>query len=105
MLSKKELLLNQNLTNEDKVKLFTLKVKACLKELRGKKRITFILLLASLIFFIVGNYTTLFALLMAAIRELLNETPLPEYLDEYVIELYREFNAPFPEDLMSKVND
>lgn len=101
----KELLLNQNLTNEDKLKLFMIKVKACLKDLRGKKRITFLLFLASLIFFLVGNYTPLFTLLMGTIRELLNEIPLPEYIYEYLIGLYREFNAPLPEDLMSKVKD
>lgn len=101
----KELLLNQNLTNEDKLKLFMLKVKACLKNLTGGKRVAFLFCILSLIFFLVGNYTPFYTMLIASLRQLFQEIPLTDYIDEYVIELYREFNAPLPEHLMSKVKD
>jgi hypothetical protein len=98
-----EILLDNTLTNSDKLEFLKIKVKAILKGLKGKKRIYFIMTLLSLLIFLFGNSTPAFTFFWANLRELFGATDLSEDLDQYIIEWYKEFNAPIPEELITKV--
>lgn len=99
----RELLLDKHLSNHDKIALLKIKIESILKHLHGRKRIYFITTLLSLLIFLLGNNTPIFTLFWASLPELFNTSEMREDIDEYLIELYQEFNAPLPQDLISKV--
>jgi hypothetical protein len=51
-----------------------------------------------LIFFL-GNNTPVFAFFWANLRDLFGAPDLKEDLNDYLIDLYREYNAPLPKEL------
>jgi len=101
----KEILLNDAITTSDKLELLIIKVKAVLRNLRGIKRNYFILTLLSLLIFLYGNNTVAFTTFWSSLRELFGATPLSDDVDEYLIDLYREYNAPLPEDLVRNITN
>jgi len=99
----KEILLDEALTTSDKLEFLKIKVQATLRNLRGIRRKYFILALLSLLIFLFGNNTVAFTTFWSSLRQLFGATPLSEDVDEYVIDWYREYNAPLPEELVRNI--
>nr|YP_009308935.1 hypothetical protein [Toxarium undulatum]AOS86678.1 hypothetical protein [Toxarium undulatum] len=100
----KEILLDKELTNQDKLDLLKIKIERVLKNLKGSKRKQFILLVISAILFSVGGNFALFAWFMERLRALLGTNDDVETLREYIIESYREYNAPLPQELAEELS-
>lgn len=101
----KEILFNNELTNKDKVELLKIKIESVLKNLKGSKRKQFILFVIATILFSVGGNFTLFAWFMERLRALIGTNDDVDTIKEYVIESYREFNAPLPRELVEILPD
>ena len=101
----KEILLNRKLTNQDKLDLLKIKIESALKNLNGSKRKQFILFVIAAILFSVGGNFALFAWFVERLRALLGTNDDAETLREYIIESYREYNAPLPEELAKVLPD
>jgi hypothetical protein len=99
----KEILLEKNISNEEKFEMVKVRVQYALKNLKGKKRITFITTTVALLVFFLGNGTPAFVYFMAGLREMLGGRDDQESLKEYIIEIYREYNAPLPEELITQI--
>jgi len=99
----KEILLEKNISNREKCELIKLKVQYALKNLKGKKRVTFITATIALLVFFLGNGTPAFAYFMASLRELLGGGDDQESLKNYIIDIYSEYNAPLPEELITQI--
>lgn len=101
----REILLNRKLGNQEKVELLRLKIDYALKNLTGRKRTQFILAVIAMIAFLVGTNFTLFAWFMERLRDLIGHEDNVDSIREYLIELYKEYNAPIPEELVQKLPD
>lgn len=101
----KEILFNNELDNKDKVELLKIKIESVLKNLKGSKRKQFILFVIATILFSVGGNFTLFAWFMERLRALIGTNDDVDTVREYVIESYREFNAPLPRELVEILPD
>jgi len=101
----KEILLDKNLTLEEKMEFLKLKINYALKHLKGKKRKDFILLLVAILIFFYGNNLVGFTWLWERIRGFIGREDDTEAVKEYIISLYREYNAPLPEELVVKISD
>lgn len=67
----------------DKIKLLKIKLKYLSKNLRGKKRIQFILFYIALIAYFATSNTLLVAILSGMLRDILKDTSMSENLDDY----------------------
>lgn len=101
----KEILLDKSLDNKDKLELLKIKIESALRNLKGSKRKHFILLVISLLLFSVGGNFALFAWFMDRLRSLLGTNDDVDTVLQYVIESYREFNAPLPRELVEILPD
>jgi hypothetical protein len=101
----KEILLEKNISTTEKCELIKLKVQYALKNLRGRKRVTFITATIALLVFFLGNGTPVFAYFMASLRELLGGEDDQDILKSYIIDIYREYNAPLPEELITLISN
>ena len=101
----REILFNNKLTNKDKVELLKIKLESVLKNLKGSKRKQFILFVIATILFSVGGNFTLFAWLIERLRALIGTNDNVDTVLEYVIESYKEFNAPLPRELVEVLPD
>ena len=101
----KEIVFNNELTNKDKVELLKIKIESALKNLKGSKRKQFILFVIAMILFSVGGNFTLFAWFMERLRALIGTNDDVDTIREYIIESYREFNAPLPRELVEILPD
>ena len=101
----KEILFDKELTNKDKVELLKIKIESALKNLKGSKRKQFILFVIATILFSVGGNFPLFAWFMERLRALIGTNDDVDTIREYVIESYREFNAPLPQELVEILPD
>jgi hypothetical protein len=99
----KEILLEKNISDKEKCELIKLKVQYALKNLKGKKRVTFITATIALLVFFLGNGTPAFAYFMTSLRELLGGGDDQESLKNYIIDIYREYNAPLPKELITQI--
>lgn len=102
----KELLLDKNLSVSDKLDLLKIKLEITLKELKGVKRTKFILfVIAALLFFFGGGKLipsgtcSIFTALMERLRALLQDDT-DEAVRKALIEVYLEYNAPLPQELI-----
>lgn len=82
-----------------------LKIDYALKNLKGKKRKQFILLLVAILTFFYGNNIVGFTWLWERIREFIGCEDDAETIKEYIISIYHEYNAPLPEELVVKISD
>ena len=96
----RQILLDRELTNNDKVELLRIKIENALKNLKGSKRKQFILFVIATVLFSVGGNFVLFAWFMERLRALLGTGDDVDTVREYVIESYSEFNAPLPQELV-----
>lgn len=96
----KEILFDKELSNKDKVELLKIKIESALKNLKGSKRKQFILFVIATILFSVGGNFPLFAWFMERLRALIGTNDDVDTVREYIIESYREFNAPLPQELL-----
>jgi len=101
----KEILLDKNLTLEEKIKFLKLKMDYALKNLKGKKRKQFILFLIPALTFFYGNNIVGFTWLWERIRAFIGREDDTEAVKEYIINIYREYNAPLPKELVVKISD
>ena len=101
----KEILFNNGLTNKDKVELLKIKIESVLKNLKGSKRRQFILFVIATILFSVGGNFVLFAWFMERLRALIGTNDDVDTIRDYLIESYREFNAPLPRELAEILPD
>lgn len=101
----KEILFDHELTNKDKVELLKIKLESVLKNLKGSKRKRFILLVIATVLFSVNGNFALFAWFMERLRALIGTGEDADTIREYVIECYREYNAPLPQELAEILPD
>jgi hypothetical protein len=99
----KEILLEKNISNTEKYELIKVKVQYALKNLEGRKRVTFITTTIALLVFFLGNGTPAFTYFMAGLREMLGAKDDQDSLKGYIIDIYREYNAPLPEELITQI--
>ena len=83
----KEILFNNNITNQDKWELIRLKVKLALKHLKGSKRRQFILFLIALLLFNGGGSVDDF-----------------DNIQDYVVEYYQEYNTTLPREVVETLS-
>lgn len=100
-----EILIDHELTNTDKVELLKIKIKSALRNLKGAKRKEFILFLIATIAFSVGGDTALFTWLLERLRALIGKDNDVDVIKDYIIEAYREFNAPLSQELVEDLPD
>lgn len=104
----REILLDKNLSVKDRLELVRIKVEQTIKTLKGAKRTKFILfVMATLIFFFGGNLTgnvAVFTAVMERLRALLGMDG-EEDLRGALIDVYREYNAPLPEELAKAIEN
>lgn len=104
----REILLDKNLSVKEKLELVRIKVEQTVKTLKGVKRTKFILfVMASLIFFFGGQLTgnvAIFSAVMERLRALLGMDG-EEDLKGALIDVYREYNAPLPEELAKAIEN
>lgn len=98
----KAILLDKELSNADKMELLRIKIEAAFRQYKGKKRTIFIKMLLALTVFLIGKSTPVFAYLVTLIKELLGDSEIDDF-KEHLIEVYYEYNAPLPEELITKV--
>lgn len=96
----REILLDKDLGKQEKWELLRLKIEYALKNLRGRKRRQFILLVIAAITFAVGTQFYQFTWFMSQFRDLLGRKDDLDTVKEYLIELYQEYNAPLPKELI-----
>jgi hypothetical protein len=99
----KEILLEKNISNKEKLELIKIKIEYAMRNLKGKRRLIFVTTTISLLIFFLGNGTPAFAYFMASLRELIGGNDDEDTLRECIIEIYKEYNAPFPEELITKI--
>ena len=101
----KEILFDRDLTNHDKLELLKIKIETVLKKLRHSKRKQkqFILfVIATLVFSLWGN-AALLTWFMERLRALIGHNDDVDSIREYLIEIYKEFNAPLPRELVEQL--
>jgi len=99
----KEILLEKNFSNKEKLELIKIKVQYALKTLKGRRKAVFIMTTLSLLTFFLGNGTPAFTYFMAGLREFLGGKDDQDTIKDYLIDIYREYNAPLPEELITKI--
>lgn len=99
----REILLERSLSNKEKLELIRVKIQYAMKNLKGKRKILFVTTTISLLIFFLGNGTPAFTYFMAGLRELFVGNDDPDTLKKCVIEIYKEYNAPLPEELITKI--
>ena len=80
-------------------------MESVLKNLKGSKRKQFILFVISTILFSVGGNFALFAWFMEGLRSLIGTGDDVDIVREYILECYREYNAPLPQELAEVLPD
>ena len=98
----KKILLDSELSSTEKMELLRIKLEAGLKQYKGKKRTLFLKVVLASTVFLIGKSTPIFAYLISSIKELLGDSEL-ENFKEPLIELYYEYNAPLPEELVTEI--
>jgi hypothetical protein len=93
------------LSDEEKIYLIRRIVKAALVSLRGVKKKLFWILLGYILLFFFTNYTPLFGALLLQLREVARSIRTDEGILNFIVETYKEYNIPFPEELMKQVEN
>ena len=101
----KEILLEKDISNKEKLELIILKVRYALKNLKGRRRAVFIATTIALLTFLLGNGTPTFTYFMTGLREVLDGKDDEDSIKDYIIDLYREYNAPLPEELVTMITN
>ena len=99
----KEILLEKNFSNKEKLELIKIKVQYALKTLKGRRKAIFIMTTLALLTFFLGNGTPALTYFMAGLREVLGGKDDQDTIKDYLIDIYREYNAPLPEELITKI--
>jgi hypothetical protein len=99
----KEILLDKDLTNEEKLELLKIKIESVLKNLRGSKRNQFFLACIAMIAFCIGNNFVLFAWFMERLQALIGTGDDVDSIRQHIIEVYQEYNAPLPRELVENL--
>lgn len=108
----REIILDKSLTVSDKLELLQIKVEQAIRELKGPRRVRFILFVISTLLFLfgggalfeAGNLVT-FSALLERLRAFLGVESTEEDLKNALIEVYREYNAPLPEEIKQVIQN
>ncbi len=95
----RKILLDAELSKQNKLELLKIKISSVLKNLTGSKRKQFILCVIAMLVFCLGGNFSLFAWFIERLRALIGTDDDTDTILKYIIEEYREFNAPLPEEL------
>ena len=76
-----------------------------MKNLKGRRRAVFIATTIALLTFLLGNGTPAFTYFMTGLREVLDGKDDEDSIKDYIIDLYREYNAPLPEELVTMITN
>jgi hypothetical protein len=57
----------------------------------------------ALLTFFLGNGTPAFTYFMSGLREFLGGKDDQDTMRDYIVDIYREYNAPLPEELIIKI--
>jgi hypothetical protein len=101
----KEILLDKHISSQEKLELIRLKVQYALKNLRGARRVVFITSVIALLAFFLGNGTPAFRYFMTGLREVIGGRDDEDTIKSYIVDIYREYNAPLPEELITKITN
>ena len=101
----KEILLEKDISNKEKLDLIIVKVRYALRNLKGKRKAVFISTIIALLTFLLGNGTPAFTYFMTGLRETLGGKDNEDSIKDYLIDFYREYNAPLPEELVTTITD
>ena len=85
--------------------MLKIKIESALKNLKGSKRKQFILFVIATILFSVGGNFALFAWFMERLRALIGTNDDVDTIREFIIDSYKEFNAPLPQELVENLPD
>lgn len=96
----REILIDKDLSLMEKIELLKIKIEQTLKQLRGGKRKQFILFVIATIIFSVGGNVGIFGVVMERLRALLGTGANDDSLRQALIEIYQEYNAPLPKELL-----
>jgi hypothetical protein len=100
----REILLDRELDDMDKLELLKIKIRQAFKELRGPKRKEFILFVLALLLFSLGGNTTAFCWFLHRLKALLGTgTDDEDNLRNALIQVYWEYNAPLPKELVENL--
>ena len=103
--SVKEIVFNQNLTVGEKAELLRIKVEYAIKNMKGAKRIQFLTFVLAIAIFFFGKSFPFVAWVMERLRALIGHDEEVEDVAKYLIEVYREYNAPLPRELAEAIQD
>lgn len=101
----KEILLEKDISDKEKLELLIIKIRYSLRNLKGKRRAVFISTIIALLTFLLGNETPAFTYFMTSLREVLGGKDNEDSIKDYLIDLYREYNAPLPEELVTTITN
>jgi hypothetical protein len=91
---------DSDLSLKDKMLLFQYQLKMFLTSLTKINRKHRYMILASLLILLVGNNSGFFLLMLNVMREGNNSVEIDQKtIDKFIIKMYRDFNAPLPEEL------
>ena len=96
----RKVLTDPNLSIEEKMELSKHFINAILVAAGSVNRRKLIGTILCIIIYLVGRNTPLFGALVLYLRELLNSIGVEKGIVNYIVTVYREYNAPFPPELI-----
>lgn len=99
-LNLREKLLDGNIPLKEKLRLIKLHLKSTLKNLKGPKRREFIIAVLALIYFLIDGNWGSFAFGLGKVQQFISQQDDIDDITSYLIELYKEYNAPYPKELI-----
>lgn len=100
-----EIILDKELTNSEKAEMLRIQIEYSLKNIKGKKRIKFLLFILAVLIFFFGKSFPLVAWVMKQLQELVGDNGDVDEMKDYLIELYQDYNAPLPKKLVETISE
>lgn len=101
--SVKEIVFDSKLTAAEKAELLRIKVEYAIKNLKGAKRIQFLTFVLAIVVFFFGKSFPFVGWVMERLRALIGHDEEVEDVAHYLIEIYKDFNAPLPKELAEAI--
>jgi hypothetical protein len=99
----KEILLEKNISNSDKLELIKIKIRYALVNMSRSQKITFFLTIIATVMFVCGNHTPAFTFFIGGIRDLIGKEDDEDTITTYLVEIYKEYHAPLPKELVTQI--
>lgn len=97
----RELILDKSLTLDEKLKFIRLKINYAFNNFNGIKRKKALLLLLAVLLFLIGKGFGPYVFMLERLREFIGGEDDEETIRNYLIDLYYQYHAPLPEELIS----